>query len=179
MCNIGKNQERPDSFFPAEALRSVKPVASVSFAGGEPFLHANLVDLVRVVHENNPAAKIIFSSNGFRTDSIVKAVQEVSRFHDNTQVTLSLDGVEDMHDRGRGIPGAREKVNATFDRLGEIGLKKRNFGFTISADNVSELPAVYAHTKKKRAGLSIGVAQSSKFLNVDAPCSARKRCIPT
>jgi len=169
MCNIWKNPETADSFIEPELLQSVRPVASLSFAGGEPFLHQNVVEAVRVVHDNNPKAKIIFSTNGFRTDTIVEQVERIVAFHANTQVTISLDGVGRVHDRVRGIPGAWEKVNRTYDRLGTVGLRQRNFCFTLTAENYHNLPDVYAHAKEKGAPLSIGVAQSSKYLNVDVP----------
>ena len=169
MCNIWKNQEGPKSWLSPELMRSVGPLSTVSFAGGEPFLHKQIVEIVRAVREKNPRTKVVFSSNGFRTEPILDKVREILEFHKNVQVTISLDGVGEVHDRIRGIPGAWTKVNRTFDRLGEIGLKQRNFAFTITRDNYSALPDVYAHAKSKGAGLSLAVAQSSKFLNVEIP----------
>jgi len=169
MCNIWKNQEGPKSWLSPEMLRTVKPLSTVSFAGGEPFLHRQIVEIVRAVHQQNPRAKVVFSSNGFRPEPIVEKVRQILEFHRNVQVTISLDGVGEVHDRIRGIPGAWNKVNRTFDRLGEIGLKQRNFAFTITRDNFAALPDVYAHARSKGAGLSLAVAQSSKFLNVEIP----------
>ena len=169
MCNIWKNREAPDSWLKPEWLRSVAPLSTISFAGGEPFLHKNIVEMVRTVHERNPKAKVVFSTNGFRTEAIVEKVSEILAFHRNLQVTISLDGVGEAHDRVRGVPGAWKKVNATFDRLGEIGLKRRNFAFTITKENVGQLPGVFEHARSKGAGLSLAIAQSSKFLNVEIP----------
>lgn len=177
-CNIWKNQEGPTSWLPVELLKSVKPISTVSLAGGEPFLHEGIVDLVQVIHDNNPDAKIIFSSNGFRTDEIVAKMEKILAIHPFTQVTISLDGPGKMHDRVRGIPGAWDKVNRTFDELGRIGVPYRNFCFTITEENYPHLPEVYAHAKKKGAGLSIGVAQSSKFLNVEIPHLSQELVYP-
>ena len=178
MCGIWKNPETADSFLPAELLRTVHPLASVSFAGGEPFLHEQIEEIVRTVHANSPRAKVVFSSNGFRTDAIVARVERLLRIHDNLQVTLSLDGVGRVHDRIRGIPGAWEKTNKTFDRLGEIGLKQRNFAFTITPHNVADLPNVFAHAKSRGAGLSLAVAQSSRFLDVELPAMDPEKVLP-
>lgn len=169
MCNIWKNRETADSWLKPEWMRSVAPLSTISFAGGEPFLHKNIVDIVRVVHEKNPRAKVIFSTNGFRTEAIAEKVAEILKFHRPLQVTISLDGVGEAHDRVRGIPGAWKKVNATFERLGEIGLRRRNFAFTITKENISQLPGVFQHARSKGAGLSLAIAQSSKFLNVEIP----------
>lgn len=169
MCNIWLNKDTGKSFLPVEYLDSVTNVESVSIAGGEPFLHKEIVELVRRIHDRNPSAKIIFSTNGFSTERIVGEVQKILAFHPLTQVTISLDGVGEMHDRIRGIPGAFDKVNRTFDRLGEIGLTRRNFAFTITGTNYADLPRVFAHARAKGAGLSLAVAQSSKFLNVELP----------
>lgn len=169
MCNIWKNRESAHSWLKPEWIANVGPVSTVSFAGGEPFLHKEIVEIIRVVHEHNPHAKIVFSTNGFRTDAIVDRVSHMLRFHKNLQVTISLDGIGETHDRIRGIPGAWQKVNATFDRLGEIGLRRRNFAFTITRENVAQLPAVFNHARAKGAGLSIAAAQSSRFLNVEIP----------
>lgn len=169
MCNIWKNRESSDSWLQPEWLASVRPLSTISFAGGEPFLHKKIVDIVRVVHEKNPSAKVVFSTNGFRTNIIVQKVSEILSFHPNLQITISLDGVGETHDRIRGIPGAWQKVNATFDQLGTIGLRRRNFAFTITRENVAQLGAVFQHTRAKGAGLSLAVAQSSRFLNVEIP----------
>lgn len=178
MCNIWKNQESPDSYLPVELLKTVHPVSTVSFAGGEPFLHEQIVEMVRTVHNRNPGAKVVFSTNGFRTEEIVEKAGEILRIHPNTQVTISLDGVGTVHDRVRGIPGAWEKVNRTFDRLGEIGLDQRNFAFTITAENYRALPDVFAHARSRGAGISLAVAQSSKFLNVDIPMIDHDKVYP-
>jgi len=169
MCNIWKNQDMGSSFLSPDMVRSLRPLSTVSLAGGEPFLHRDVVEIVRAIHENNPRAKVIFTSNGFRTEAIAAKVKDILAFHPNLQVTISLDGIGDVHDRIRGTPGAWEKVNRTFDRLGEIGLRRRNFAFTITADNYTALPEVFAHARAKGAGLSLAVAQSSKFLNVKIP----------
>jgi MoaA/NifB/PqqE/SkfB family radical SAM enzyme len=169
MCNIWKNRESAHSWLKPEWMAKLGPLSTISFAGGEPFLHKDLVEIIRVVHEENPAAKIVFSTNGFRTDVIANQVSEILRFHKNLQVTISLDGVGETHDRIRGVPGAWQKVNATFDRLGEIGLRRRNFAFTITRENIAQLPAVFQHARTKGAGLSLAVAQSSRFLNVEIP----------
>ncbi len=178
MCNIWKNQVRHDSFLPAELLQSLHPVASVSLAGGEPFLHKGVVDLVRVIHQHNPRAKIVFTSNGFRTDAIVEKAREIAKIHPHVQVTISLDGIGAVHDRVRGIPGAWDKVNRTFDLLGEAGIRKRNFAFTITSENMAALPEVYRHAKSKGAGISIALAQSSVFLNVKIPLLDPEKLYP-
>lgn len=169
MCNIWKNQEETNSFLPKELLAGLHPLSTVSFAGGEPFLHQEIVEIVRTVHQRNPQTKVVFSTNGFRTEKIVEKVRQILPIHPNVQVTISLDGVGRVHDRVRGIPGAWEKVNQTYDRLGEIGLKQRNFAFTITAENYRGLPEVFTHVRAKGAGISLAVAQTSKFLNVTIP----------
>lgn len=83
MCNIWKNRESADSRLQPEWLASVRPLSTISFAGGEPFLHKKIVDIVRVVHEKNSSAKVVFSTNGFRMDVIVQKVFEILCFHRN------------------------------------------------------------------------------------------------
>jgi Fe-coproporphyrin III synthase len=169
MCNIWKNHRAADSFITPELLQSVHPVSSISFAGGEPFMHRNVVEAVQFVHDNNAEAKVIFSTNGLRTDDIADKVAQILAFHKHTQVTISLDGTRTMHNRVRGRHDAWERANRTYERLGEIGLSRRNFAFTITSENYACLPEVYAHVRNLKAGLSIGVAQSSKYLNVQVP----------
>jgi MoaA/NifB/PqqE/SkfB family radical SAM enzyme len=178
MCNVWRNKDQGKSFLPPALMETVRPLSSVSLAGGEPFLHREIVALVEKIHAVNPKAKVIFSTNGFNTERIVAEVARILAFHRNTQVTISLDGVGEMHDRIRGIPGAWEKVNRTFDRLGEIGLRQRNFAFTVSEQNVAELPRVYQHVRGKGAGLSLAVAQSSKYLKVEIPPMPAERLYP-
>ena len=178
MCNMWRNRDEGNSFLPPELLRTVRPVSSISIAGGEPFLHRRIVEIAEAIHQENPRAKMIFSTNGFSTRRIAADVERILAFHANTQVTISLDGIGEIHDQMRGIPGAWNKVNSTFDRLREIGLKQCNFAFTITKDNFRSLPDVLAHAKEKGAGLSLAVAQSSRYLNVEVPSIDHEAIFP-
>ncbi len=58
-------------------------------SGGEPFLRDDLPDVVRVMREACPRARVVISTNGLATDRIVAAVA-LQRYLDFTPIALRI-----------------------------------------------------------------------------------------
>ena len=166
MCNIWKNKKSANSFLKPDLVRSITGAKTITFAGGEPFMHEGIVDIAREAHAASPKARLIFSTNGFQTALIAKKAKEIQEFCPNMHVTISLDGLGKKHDEVRGTHGALEKVNKTHKALNDIGVKKVNFGFTLLEENTDQLEPVYRFAKSKKSELSFVVAQTKSYLSV-------------
>ena len=100
-------------FFPLDLLqrvideaRAAADVTRISFTGGEPTLHPEFAETLRII--GNAGATVSFVTNGWRFERIWPALQ--SNRAAVSHVAFSLDGVtREDHDRWRG--------NGSFDRL--------------------------------------------------------------
>ena len=123
-------------------------------SGGEPYLRSDFVEAVLAMSKNMKLLKqISVSTNGSLTDKIVK---DTARLLDSTSaivnVTVSMDGLEEEHDRVRGREGFFKAVIRTikelkelqkrYDRL-EIGIRH-----TMLPDNYKEIPKLYALSRE-------------------------------
>ena len=100
-------------FFPLDLLRRVideareaANVTRISFTGGEPTLHPEFAETLRII--GDAGATVSFVTNGWHFERVWPAIQENRSAV--SHVAFSLDGVtRDDHDRWRG--------NGSFDRL--------------------------------------------------------------
>lgn len=129
MCNIWKM--KPETEIDLDGWRKVlsdpifRRVDTLLIAGGEPYLFPKLSEFIDLVKHYLPnLEKLSLISNGLMTDKIVfetdKIVEKLEGTRIKLSVGVSLDGLKEVHDKIRGIPGAFKKVEKTL-----IALKKR------------------------------------------------------
>jgi len=119
----------------AEFLAAIK---KVGITGGEPFLRPDLADLVRALHARLPRARMSLVSNGLLTERILKTLGEIRSFFPELVFSVSLDGVGQVHDTVRGVPGAYDKALATIKGAQELGFTVTS-GMTISEINHDQI----------------------------------------
>jgi len=160
MCNIWQIEKPAE--LPIEAFQNLsKDLRYLNLSGGEPFLRSDLPEIVTTINISAPKAKIIISSNGLATDLIVKTMRKIRDVDARVGVRISLDGIGQMHDEVRGMPGIYEAVMATIKGLKEIGIDNLGFSFTIMDKNVRQLVDVYDLSKKMNIELALAVVQNS------------------
>jgi len=162
MCNIWKSPS-PKEMEPEHYSKLPTSIRSINITGGEPFLRKDLVDVVRRIHLRAPSSRMVFSTNGFLTDTIVSTVSEVRSFHRRVGVGVSVDGLEEMHDRVRGSDGAFKKAMSTIEGLKRSGVKDLRIGMTLSADNAASASEVYALSKKLGVQFTVTFAHNSEI----------------
>lgn len=140
-----------------------RTLRNINVSGGEPFLHPQIVEIVRVLRETCPKARIVLSTNGFLTDLTVKRVAEILKFYPKLGIRISIDGVGDMHERVRRIPQAFEKALATLRALKRIGVRDLGVAYTMSEENANHLTKVYNLSRAEGVDFTSAVAQSSDF----------------
>jgi MoaA/NifB/PqqE/SkfB family radical SAM enzyme len=133
-CNIWKNPSRSSEELNINEIetlfKSIGNLYMLNLCGGETFLRADLVDLIKLGQRYMHPNLVHIASNGLLTDTIEKSVSEIlESLPSKTFLTvkLSLDGVGDLHDEVRGVKGNFEKVIETYSRLDKIRKKHRNF----------------------------------------------------
>ncbi len=109
----------------------------VLFSGGEPLMHPHLVELASYAVEKGMRA--VISTNGtLITREIAKDLKAVGLSY----VGISLDGMEDIHDKFRGCKGAFKAALEGVENAQNEGIKV-GLRFTINRLNYKEIPAIF------------------------------------
>jgi MoaA/NifB/PqqE/SkfB family radical SAM enzyme len=160
MCNIW--QLKPQEFLSIDDYAKVpSSLKDINISGGEAFMRSDIVDIVKVIHDRCDNPRMVISTNGFRTEHIVKAMVELRKTIPNIGIGVSLDGIGEVHDRIRGIKGAYDKALATLHQLRERDFTNIRIGFTAMNENTEEMQKVYDLTGELDVQFTMSVAQNS------------------
>ena len=137
MCGTWKYPTRPEEEFAPGLLRKLPRLSFCNVTGGEPFLRADLEEIVSILAEK--AGRIVISTNGYHTDRIL----DLARRHRRLGFRVSLEGLPAVNDELRGRPdgfdrGLRTLLELQAAEVGDIG-----FGITVSDGNAGDLLALY------------------------------------
>ena len=162
MCGIWERQDTKefDRSFLSQLPRSLK---SINLAGGEPFLRRDLLVIVQGLKDACPFARVVISTNGFLTELIIEDVEEILKIEPKIAIRISLDGIEKVHDRIRGYPGAYNCAMITLRGLKKIGVKDLGINITVINENIMHLNEVYDLSKTMGVKFNCQIAHSSDF----------------
>ncbi len=112
-------------------------VPVVLFSGGEPVIRKDLPELARYAVERGMRA--VISTNGtLITPEKAALFKEIGLSY----VGISLDGMEEVNDRFRGMKGAFQGAVTGIRNCQEAGLKV-GLRFTMNRLNASEIPSIF------------------------------------
>jgi MoaA/NifB/PqqE/SkfB family radical SAM enzyme/cellulose synthase/poly-beta-1,6-N-acetylglucosamine synthase-like glycosyltransferase len=120
----------------------------VAFGGGEPFLRQDLPDVAGVFFKRNRPRLLTIVTNGINPDRVEKITRAIhARRGDSfVNVAVSLDALEETHDRERGVPGNFRQAIETLHRLRALRKSHEGLGFstltTVHRRNAHELAAL-------------------------------------
>jgi len=107
------------------------------FSGGEPMVRKDLPELAAYAVEKGMRA--VISTNGTLIDpEAARVLKEVGLSY----VGISLDGMEDINDRFRGVKGAFGSALEGIKNCQAAGIKV-GLRFTINKFNVTEIPSIF------------------------------------
>ncbi len=107
------------------------------FSGGEPLVREDLTELAS--HAVSRGMRAVISTNGtLITKHKARELKSVGLSY----VGISLDGLEEIHDRFRAVPGAFNKALEGIANCQAEGLKV-GLRFTINRRNVGEIPGIF------------------------------------
>ncbi len=139
MCDIWrKDAETERELTPSDYRWLPRSLRSINVSGGEPFLRDDLVEIVAVMREACPDARIVISTNGFMPSRIEEMISRM----DDVAVRISVDAVGPLHDEIRGVPAAYEKAIETARRLKAAGVADLGLAATSTEGNPGQLEAV-------------------------------------
>ncbi len=122
-CGSRAGRDRPDELTSAEALDLVEQMADlgvreVSLIGGEAYLRADWLDLVRALRRRGLQVSMTSGGRGL-TPELVGLAKEAGL----QAVSISIDGDEETHDRLRGVNGSYRAAFAALRALKDAGIR--------------------------------------------------------
>ncbi len=132
----------------AEARAMVDDLAAMGapvllFSGGEPLLRSDIFDLAS--YAASRGIRPVLSTNGVLIcDDVAKRIRDAGFRY----AGVSIDGIEEYHDRFRAAPGAWRRSWEGLDRCLRHGVRG-GVRFTITRANAPQLPAVLAEAVRR------------------------------
>lgn len=141
----------------------------IGFTGGEPFLKEDLVDLISVAYERCKGLHTIsIPTNGYLTDKIVCDVREILFMKiPSIYISVSIDGLQEIHDATRGIKRSFEHAISTFNNLRTLKDRrlKVHFEYVVSKNNQGKLSELISALGLNPDDFIVTIAQKSLFYN--------------
>lgn len=146
--------------------------------GGEPTMKNDLPSIVRYSLDNMPhLRKLLIATNGLvpkKAQQLIPPIVDLCNERGiEITITLSLDGIGDVHDHIRGIPGHFQKTLEAIGYYKEVQ-RDRPFrlkvGTTISRFNVDDLENIVAFCKLEELSVDfyMGWASRTYYKNLEA-----------
>lgn len=174
MCDIWK-QPSTGEMQPAEYLQLPASLREINLTGGEPFLRQDLPEVIAAIRQACPRARLVISTNGLLVDRMQEMAPQLLRQGSAVAVRVSIDGLEETHDRLRGVPGGFARALRGLERLREAGVQDLGVGMTLLADNVAQVNRVYQLAEALGIEFSITLVSESPIYFGDGKARLRPR----
>ena len=118
-----------------QIFQRLGPIPYVSLSGGEPFLRKDLPEITDAIANYCDPLSLSIPSNCSSPERMERLYDGICERYPNVQFEahVSLDGVGDVHDGIRKIPGLFDKVLSALKRLKELRQKHKNLRTRIVA----------------------------------------------
>jgi molybdenum cofactor biosynthesis enzyme MoaA len=143
----------------AQELRSFVDAAvafdpmMITWTGGEPLLRSDLEALVHGVHTAvAPVWMTVLTHGAMLSVERARALWDAGI----GQFGISLDYLDERHDRARGIPGLTARILTTAERIRSEGMTVR-FNTVIKDDNLDEILPIVRAAEAMRVGVNLSV----------------------
>ena len=157
MCNRHEHQSNANDEFKPELLLKLPHMHFINITGGEPFLREDIKQIVNYAHKR--ATRVVISTNGIMRERILEVMQEFP----DTALRISLEGIGNVNNEIRGIPGGFESSIKLLKQLKEIGCKDVGISMTIHKDNWQDVMPLYELCKENGYDFATGVIHNSYF----------------
>ena len=161
MCDIWQIKDHANEVNAGDFLFLPKNLKYINISGGEPFLRADIVEIIKNIKKTCPKSNIIFSSNGLAPELIKQRIEEILKIDSNVGVAISIDGIGEVHDKVRGVKGTYDKALETINKLKEIGVKHIKIAFTLTNDNLDEMKKVFNLSRELDVEFTMSAMQNS------------------
>ena len=142
----------------ADAARYFNPMV-VTFTGGEPLLRRDLEELVAAVARAIRLKYItLITHGGMLTVERARSLWNAGV----NQFSVSLDYLDERHDRARGIPGLTAKLFTALPRFRAVGIDNVRFNTVIKNDNLDQILPIVRRADELGFGVNLSVYTESK-----------------
>jgi len=156
MCNIWQQKETKE--LSLKQIRKMledpafKSIEQVILSGGEPTLRDDISSIAGLLIERCCNLRLVtVPTNGLIPERVIKACYELNEVCSESNVKLSfsvsLDGLEGVHDKQRGVSNAFEKTAETINSLMEL---RQKFNFEVNAHCVITSANVHGFSELKK-----------------------------
>lgn len=173
MDNSGESSVKEFKKFMSDNI--FKEVQAVGINGGEPTMVANLPEYASAILELPKIKSLNLISNGFRPHLLLKSLEDIYRAcilkKVNFHVSVSLDGVNSVHDKTRGVPGVFKKVIESIDELSANQQRycdSFDIGCTVTKQNVFHLMELDSYAQLKNYSIKYRLGVWNKRIGSDS-----------
>ena len=120
--------------------KSLGSLLWLAFSGGEIYLRDDLVEISKVFYKNNRPAIMLYPTNGLLPELIRDRTEEILIHCKKSviAVKLSINGLNEAHDKLRSTPHSFDKTMETYSLLEELLEKYPNFELGVNTVFCSE-----------------------------------------
>ncbi|MBI5634322.1 MAG: radical SAM protein [Nitrospirae bacterium] len=177
------DQTGPDQELSLDEMRKISSsfgdLLWLAFSGGEIYLRDDLPEISRIFYKNNKPAIMLFPTNGLLPGRIREMTEQILKDcpKSTVAVKLSLDGIDEAHDRLRNTPGSFSKTMETYRLLRELLDAYPNFELGVNtvfcSENQDEMDCIInfvgsmENIKTHTISLIRGNLSDKGFQNVD------------
>jgi MoaA/NifB/PqqE/SkfB family radical SAM enzyme len=144
----------------------------INLTGGEPTLRPDLLDIVDIlVKRCRNLKRIDMPTNGINTSLVMDKIEAILTRLLPTDVklavTVSLDGVDGVHDAVRGVPGIFKNVESTIKEIKEISVFWPGLYFGVNATigrlNFDKLGEIKEYGRRNQVGVNFTLGAISEI----------------
>lgn len=137
----------------ADAARFFNPML-VTFTGGEPTLRRDLEDLVAEVDRAISLKYLTLITHG----AMLSGERAQSLWDAGVnQFNISLDYLDERHDRARGIPGLAARILGVIPDMRARGIDNIRFNTVIKNDNLDQILPIVARAEELGVGVNFSL----------------------
>ena len=149
-------------------------VTSVGINGGEPTLVNNIDEYARALCRLPNLRSLSIISHGFNTDRALRSIAQIRKICEQAEVkfhvSISLDGVGEVHDKVRNVPDVFKKTMATIlsiKRDKSLYCDTFDVACTVVKGNVHELAELEAFAEMHDLPIKYRLGISNKRIGSD------------
>jgi len=116
--------------------KTMDPLLTLVLTGGEPYLRHDLDQIARIFYHNTRVPILNIPSNGWYLDKMDRQIRNIMKWCPEIVLNqmISLDGLEEDHDRIRGVKGSFKKAINSIEHIRKLQneYKRINIGIIIT-----------------------------------------------
>ncbi len=150
-----KKELKPEHIDRLAASPYFSQLVSLGLTGGETLLYERLPEVIETFHKYHPPRYVSLATNGFlpeRTERVARQI--LDRFPTELWLNVSFDGMDETHNKIRGVPNVLEKTKATLERLAAMRREYSHLGvgilFTLQPHNYEQMIPVFRYARRNK-----------------------------